>query len=96
MQSIGSPAAEISRLLTRARKFSPENPYYMLHSIIEKLGMQKNGLAEIDEYASSLREIINKCQEHIEIGIETVDAFIAIAVSNWLLGDENEGITESD
>jgi ppGpp synthetase/RelA/SpoT-type nucleotidyltranferase len=88
----GSSAAEISRLLTRARKFSPENPYYMLHSIIEKLGMQKNCLAEIDEYASSLREIINKCQEHIEIGIETVDAFIAIAVSNWLLGDENAAI----
>jgi ppGpp synthetase/RelA/SpoT-type nucleotidyltranferase len=88
----GSPEAEISRLLTRARKFSPENPYYMLQSIIEKLGMQRDCMTEIDEYASSLREIITTCQEHIEIGIETVDAFITIAVSNWLLGDENEAI----
>ena len=88
----GSPIAEISRLLTRARKFSPENPYYMLHSIIEKLGMQTDCSADIDEYASSLHEIIATCKEHIEIGIETVDAFISIAICYWLLGDENEGI----
>lgn len=87
-----SSADEINKLLARARKFSPENPYYMLNSIVEKLGSQVNYTSDIDEYATSLRGIINTCKEHIEIGIETVDAFIAIALSNWLLGDENEGI----
>lgn len=90
----GSSHDEISRLLMRARKFSPENPYYMLHSIVEKLGAQSFCPTDVDEYASSLREIIAKCKEHIEIGIETVDAFISIAISNWLLGDENEGIRD--
>jgi ppGpp synthetase/RelA/SpoT-type nucleotidyltranferase len=88
----GLPPAEIIRLLTKARKFSPENPYYILHSITEKLGMLTDCSADIDEYASLLNEIIARCKEHIEIGIETVDAFISIAICNWLLGDENEGI----
>jgi ppGpp synthetase/RelA/SpoT-type nucleotidyltranferase len=88
----GSPQAEIIRLLTKARKHSPENPYYMLHSIIEKLSSQKEYEADIDEYVSALHEIIDSCKEHIEIGIETVDAFISISISNWLLGNENEAI----
>ena len=88
----GASSAEISKLLNTARKYSPENPYYMLHSIVGKLGQQLNATADIDEYASSLQHIIITCKEHIEIGIETVDAYIAIAISNYLLGDENEGI----
>jgi ppGpp synthetase/RelA/SpoT-type nucleotidyltranferase len=88
----GSSSGEIARLLTKARKFSPDNPYYMLHSIVEKLGEQRDCTADIDEFAFSLRGIITKCREHIEIGIESVDAFISIAISNWLLGDENESI----
>jgi ppGpp synthetase/RelA/SpoT-type nucleotidyltranferase len=88
----GKSSSEIRKLLTRARKFSPENPYYKLHSIVENISLQKNGETAIDEYTSVLREIITTCKEHIEICIETVDAYIAIAVSNCLLGDENEGI----
>jgi ppGpp synthetase/RelA/SpoT-type nucleotidyltranferase len=87
-----SSAAEISRLLARARKYSPENPYYMLHSIAEKIRLQKNCTDDIDDYASSLRLIIDTCKVHIEIGIETVDAYIAIAISNYILGNENEAV----
>jgi ppGpp synthetase/RelA/SpoT-type nucleotidyltranferase len=88
----GKSSSEIRKLLTKARKFSSENPYYKLHSIVENIDFQSNCEAAIDEYTSSLHEIINTCKEHIEIGIETVDAYIAIAVSNCLLGNENEGI----
>jgi putative GTP pyrophosphokinase len=88
----GSSPADISRLIASARKLSPDNPYYMLHSIAEKIGLQKNCSADTGEYNSSLNLIINTCKVHIEIGIETVDAYIAIAVSNYLLGNENEGI----
>jgi ppGpp synthetase/RelA/SpoT-type nucleotidyltranferase len=88
----GSTGVDIARLLNKARKFSPENPYYVLHAIVEKLGSKENCAADIDEYSSALREIIAKCKEHIEIGIETVDAYISIAIALWLLGEENEGI----
>jgi len=88
----GASTDEISKLLTKARKYSPDNPYYLLNSIVEKINSQVNRAYDIDEYASSLRNIIITCREHIEIGIETVDAYIAIAISNYLLSDENEAI----
>lgn len=88
----GLADSEITSLLTKARKFSPENPYYILHSIVQKLSTEKYCSSDIDDYASSLQEVISTCREHIEIGIETVDAFIAIGICNWLLGDENEAI----
>jgi copper homeostasis protein CutC len=50
----GSSQAEIIRLLTKARKHSPENPYYMLHSIVEKTRIAgKIVMPGVDEYASS-------------------------------------------
>jgi ppGpp synthetase/RelA/SpoT-type nucleotidyltranferase len=80
-------------LASKARRSSPENPYYLLNAIVENFGAKDSiQQSDIDQVVPQLHQIITTCCEHIEMGIESPDACIAISLCSYLLGDETASI----
>jgi|WetSurSiteA1Bulk_404760.scaffolds.fasta_scaffold00154_3 ppGpp synthetase/RelA/SpoT-type nucleotidyltranferase len=80
----------VAGFLLRAVRFAPDNPYYLLRSIIAELSLKKNIRdKDNDLFTPQLRKILETCREHIEMGIEVPEAYIAMGLSYFLLGDQN-------
>ncbi len=89
----GKKQEAVTILTSKARRESSENPYYLLNALVENLATKKViHQPDIDQIVPQLQQVITTCSEHIEMGIESPDACIAISLCCFLLGDEKASI----
>jgi len=89
----GKKQEVITVLTSKARRQSSENPYYLLNALVENLAIKKViHQPDIDQIVPQLQLVIATCREHIEMGIESPDACVAISLCCFLLGDEKASI----
>lgn len=79
--------AVILEAFDKAHQLLNENPYYYLDFLIQDIEVNENYSFDIDLVSSRLRSCISDCNEHVEAGIEGVQAFFVIIKAGVLLND---------
>ncbi|MBG0860398.1 MAG: hypothetical protein IQL11_12915 [Bacteroidales bacterium] len=85
--------SEMSALYNRAHEFTPDNPYYHLASVFWQIAARP-GITheEIERFKPYVRTAISTLRDHIELGVETVNAYIYMCICNFLCSNKNEDI----
>jgi ppGpp synthetase/RelA/SpoT-type nucleotidyltranferase len=66
-----------------------DSPYYYIDFLVQDLRYNEDASFDLDLVSSRLRKCITGCSEHVEAGIEVVQALFTIIKSSILLNDSN-------
>jgi len=79
----------IREAFDEAHQMACESPYYYMNFLIEDIFNSTENQIDLDLVSSRLRKCIADCTEHVEAGIEVIQALFTVVKAAILLNDSN-------
>jgi ppGpp synthetase/RelA/SpoT-type nucleotidyltranferase len=85
----------IQEAFDKAHQMVAENPYYYMSFLIADISNRAENRFNLDLISSRLKKCIFDCSEHVEAGIEVIEALFVIVKASLLLNDLNLALNTS-